>query len=109
LKFASKLEIKERLKELDPPPLENYIDPDVIDKIRAASKPPTIKRKQITDKTKDQLSAKEENRLRIEKMKKLYGLYKQFQEEEEKENEDKEKENKLVVEEYSDEAKQSSL
>jgi hypothetical protein len=25
-----------------------------------------------------ELSAKEENRLRIEKMKKLYGLYKQF-------------------------------
>jgi hypothetical protein len=40
LKFASKKEVKDRLKELDPPPLENYIDPDVIDKIRAASKPP---------------------------------------------------------------------
>jgi len=42
-------------------------------------------RKNIVDKNKDQLSAKEENRLRIEKMKKLYGLYKQFQEEEKQE------------------------
>jgi hypothetical protein len=43
LKFASKLEVKERLKELEPPPMENYIDPDVIDKIRNSSKPPMKK------------------------------------------------------------------
>lgn len=81
LKFASKKEIKDRLKDFDPPPLENYIDPDVIDKIKAASKPPpAIKRKTIVDNGSNLggLSAKEENRLRIEKMKKLYGLYKQF-------------------------------
>jgi hypothetical protein len=42
LKFASKKEVRDRLKELDPPPVENYIDPDVIDKIRAASKPPKV-------------------------------------------------------------------
>lgn len=47
MKFASKKEVKDRLKELDPPPLENYIDPDVIDKIRAASKPPPVQRKSI--------------------------------------------------------------
>lgn len=82
MKFASKKEIKDRLKELDPPPLENYIDPDVIDKIRAASKPPNVPRKTIAQKSDNQISAKEENRLRIEKMKQLYGLYKQFQEEE---------------------------
>ena len=35
------------------------------------------------------MSAKEENRLRIEKMKKLYGLYKKFQEAEEEEKDDK--------------------
>jgi hypothetical protein len=91
LKFASKKEIKDRLKEFDPPALENYIDPDVIDKIRAASKPPQILRKTIVEKggKSSELSAKEENRLRIEKMKKLYGLYKQFQEAEEKEAADK--------------------
>lgn len=83
LKFASKKEIRDRLKELDPPPLENYIDPDVIDKIKAASKPPpALKRKNILEPA-GSLSAKEENRQRIEKMKKLYGLYKQFQEQEE--------------------------
>jgi hypothetical protein len=49
LKFASKKEIKDRLKELDPPPLENYIDPDVIDKIRAASKHPASKRKAVIE------------------------------------------------------------
>jgi hypothetical protein len=65
------------LKEFDPPSLENYIDPDVIDKIRAASKPPAVKRKTIIEKgSGKELTAKEENKLRIEKMKKLYGLYK---------------------------------
>lgn len=34
LKFASKKEIRDRLKEFDPPSMENYIDPDVIDKIK---------------------------------------------------------------------------
>lgn len=61
MKFASKKEIKERLKEFDPPSLENYIDPDVIDKIRAASKPPQVARKTIIEKGKE-ISAKEENR-----------------------------------------------
>jgi len=87
LKFASKKEIRDRLKELEPPPVENYIDPDVIDKIKAAAKPPpALKRKQILEPSGN-ISAKEENRLRIEKMKKLYGLYKQFQEEEAKQEE----------------------
>ena len=65
------------MKELDPPPLENYIDPDVIDKIKAASKPPPVMRKNIVKNDKNAgLSAKEENKIRIEKMKQLYGLYK---------------------------------
>ncbi len=76
LKFASKKEVKDRLKELDPPPIENYIDPDVIDKIRAASKPPMVNRKQITNGQKGGLTAKEENKIRIDKMRELYGLYK---------------------------------
>ena len=40
LKFASKKEVRDRLKELDPPPMEHYIDPDVIDKIKNSAKPP---------------------------------------------------------------------
>lgn len=78
LKFASKKEVRDRLKELDPPPMENYIDPDVIDKIRAASKPPTVQRKTIAGKAANGISAKEENKIRIDKMRELYGLYKQF-------------------------------
>lgn len=39
------MEIKERLKEFDPPPLQNYIDPEVVDKIKSASKPPVLLRK----------------------------------------------------------------
>ena len=50
LKFANKKEIKDRLKEFDPPPLQNFIDPDVVDKIKAASKPPNFQRKKIIDK-----------------------------------------------------------
>ena len=34
LKFASKKEVRDRLKELEPPPVEHYIDPDVVAKIR---------------------------------------------------------------------------
>jgi len=33
LKFAEKKEIKDRLKELDPPPMTNYVDPDTIENI----------------------------------------------------------------------------
>ena len=31
LKFAEKKEVRDRLKELDPPPLSNYVDPSTID------------------------------------------------------------------------------
>ena len=40
LKFAQKKEIRDRLKEFDAPSVHNYIDPDTIDKIHAAKKPP---------------------------------------------------------------------
>jgi len=33
LKFAEKKEIKDRLRELDPPPMTDYIDHDTIDNI----------------------------------------------------------------------------
>ena len=66
------------MKDFDPPALENFIDPDVIDKIKAASKPPNVKRKDILQQKTKGLSAKEENKIRIEKMRELYGLYKQF-------------------------------
>jgi hypothetical protein len=33
IKFAEKKELKDRLKELDPPPVLNYIDPSTVDDI----------------------------------------------------------------------------
>ena len=38
MKFAEKKEIKDRLKELDPPPMTNYIDPSTIDNIMKSRK-----------------------------------------------------------------------
>jgi hypothetical protein len=40
LKFASKKEVRDRLREFDAPDIANYIDPDTIDKINAAKRPP---------------------------------------------------------------------
>ena len=40
LKFAERKELKDRLKELDPPPLSNYVDPSTIDSINKARKDP---------------------------------------------------------------------
>ena len=45
MKFASKKEVRDRLKEFDPPPVTNYIDPDVVDKIKGAARPPKVKSK----------------------------------------------------------------
>jgi hypothetical protein len=33
LKFAEKKEVKDRLREFDPPPVQNYIDPSTVDNI----------------------------------------------------------------------------
>ena len=38
--FAVKKEFKDRLKELDPPPVSNYVDPSTIDSINKARKDP---------------------------------------------------------------------
>ena len=40
LKFAEKKEVRDRLKELDPPPLSNYVDVQTIDNIKKARKDP---------------------------------------------------------------------
>ena len=56
--------------------MSNYIDPDTIDKIHAAKKPPRGKSGAKTGKKKvvDQ-SAVEENKARILKLRELYGLF----------------------------------
>ena len=79
MKFASKKEVRDRLKEFDAPSLSNYIDPDTIDKIQAAKKPPMHTRGKSGHKTGkkkvvDQ-NAVEENKARILKLRELYGLF----------------------------------
>lgn len=73
LKFAQKKEIRDRLKEFDAPSVHNYIDPDTIDKIHAAKKPPLHAAKAKEKKGNPQQL--EENKQRIQKMKELYGLF----------------------------------
>ena len=72
LKFAQKKEIRDRLKEFDAPSVSNYIDPDTIDKIHAAKKPPLH---QVKKEKKGNPQQLEENKQRIQKMKELYGLF----------------------------------
>ena len=40
IKFAEKKELRDRLKELDPPPLSNYIDHSTIENIQKARRDP---------------------------------------------------------------------
>lgn len=79
MKFASKKEVRDRLKEFDAPNLSNYIDPDTIDKINAAKKPPMHNRGKSGNKNGKKkvvdLDAIEENKNRVNKMRELYGLF----------------------------------
>jgi hypothetical protein len=64
--------VRDRLKELDPPPLSNYIDPTTIDNIeKARRKPP----KPGQAKPKKDENAVVEHKARINKMRELYGLF----------------------------------
>jgi hypothetical protein len=68
LKFASKKEVRDRLKEFDAPDVAKFIDPDTIDKIVAARKPPLHQRGLGKNNKKDGPDPKaiqEEHRLRI--------------------------------------------
>ena len=80
LKFAEKKELKDRLKELDPPPLSNYVDPATIDSINKARRDPASlvkKSKEPKDSTTDEERAKniEKNKKRIAKMKDMYSMF----------------------------------
>ena len=71
LQFAEKKEIKDRLKELDPPPMSNYVESDTIDNIHKMrrknhSKPPKAPRDE---------NAGSEHVARIAKMKEMYSLF----------------------------------
>jgi hypothetical protein len=45
LQFAEKKEVKDRLKEFNPPAMSNYVDPGTIDAINKAKKKPPIPQK----------------------------------------------------------------
>jgi hypothetical protein len=52
LKFAERKELKDRLKELEPPPMSNYVDPGTIDAITRERKNPANlvkKKKSVAD------------------------------------------------------------
>lgn len=72
VKFASAKEVKDRLKEVDPPPVEHYVDGDVVYKIKemGQGRPPRIIKKPLV--TKNDL--RKQNKERVTKMKELYGL-----------------------------------
>lgn len=59
LKFAEKKEVRDRLKELDPPPLSNYIDPSTIESIQKARRDPaSLVKKPSSGSKKDDAATK---------------------------------------------------
>jgi hypothetical protein len=76
LKFAEKKEIRDRLKELDPPPISNFVDPATIESITKARRKPPMPGKQ-----KKEENAGEDHKKRIQQMRELYGLFLKMEEE----------------------------
>ena len=77
LKFAEKKEVRDRLKELDPPPLSNYVDVQTIDNIKKARKDPKslIKKPDNRSEAEKASQNKKENDARIKKMKEMYNMF----------------------------------
>lgn len=76
LKFAEKKEIRDRLKELDPPPVSNYIDQETIENIAKARRRPPL-----PGKLKKEEAPGDAHRQRIQQMRELYGLFLKMEEE----------------------------
>ena len=57
LKFAEKKEVRDRLKELDPPPLSNYVDVQTIDNIKKERKDPKSLVKKADNRTEAEIAA----------------------------------------------------
>ena len=77
--------MRDRLKDFDAPNLADYIDPDTIDKINAAKKPPlSINKKTGRKKTEaeEREEVRKQNAARINKMKELYGMFMKAQQDE---------------------------
>ena len=78
LKFAERKELKDRMKELDPPSLLNYVDPSTIDAIKKHRKDPASLVKKPGKEVPPEKAASQalkDNQARIQKMKELYGLF----------------------------------
>ncbi len=78
LKFAEKKEVRDRLKELDPPPLSNYVDPGTIESINKARKNPANLVKKSNGTKDPELEKKQNldnNKKGIAKMKKMYSMF----------------------------------
>eukprot|EP00344_Euplotes_crassus_P001761 CAMPEP_0197001352 /NCGR_PEP_ID=MMETSP1380-20130617/6069_1 /TAXON_ID=5936 /ORGANISM="Euplotes crassus, Strain CT5" /LENGTH=357 /DNA_ID=CAMNT_0042418981 /DNA_START=394 /DNA_END=1464 /DNA_ORIENTATION=- len=72
VKFASNKEKKEKLQQLDPPPIEQYVDGDTVYKIRGMGqgRPPRVTKRPLVSKKE----VKMEHKDRVSKMKALYGI-----------------------------------
>jgi len=72
VKFATTKQIKDRLKEVDPPAVEHYVDGDVVYKIKemGQGRPPRIIKKPLVTKN----DVKKQHRERVNKMREVYGL-----------------------------------
>lgn len=80
MKFASKKEVRDRLKEFDAPDVRDFIDPDTIDKINNTHKLPPHLRPKKDEKDKKQIL--QENKARIQKMKEMYNMFMKMENEE---------------------------
>ena len=80
MKFAERKELKDRLKELDPPSYSNYIDSGTLDNIlnMRSKRPPSGQRQKLP---KESRTNGTEHAERIAKMKELYGLFVKMEEE----------------------------
>ena len=72
VKFASDKEKRDRLKEVEPPPVEQYVDGDTVYKIKemGQGRPPRVTKRPLVSKKE----VKKEHKDRVEKMKALYGI-----------------------------------
>lgn len=76
IKFAEKKELQDRLKELDPPPMSNYIDVETIDNIQKTRRKRVGSRHGRPPKApREDDECKKEHQARIQKMKELYGMF----------------------------------
>ena len=67
-------EVRDRLKEVEPPPVEHYVDNDVVYKIKemGQGRPPRVIKKPLVSEKE----IKKQHRDRVNKMREVYGINK---------------------------------